>query len=404
MEFTKVSATQKTLTLGKRVITLLGTAHISKESVEEVKLLVTELHPDCIAVELDEKRYNALINPEKYQKLDIIEVLKKKEGFLLLANLVLSSFQRRMGGVTGVRPGDEMLSALKCAKENSIPFALVDRPIAITLRRAWAKNSLWGKCKLLASLVASAFESEEISSEQIEELKTSNEMDSMMQGLAEYLPTVKEVLIDERDQYLATSIWKTDGNNVLAVLGAGHLQGVQKYLENLSNGTQSDDISSISSVPEKKGIVKYLPWLIPILIVGFLIFGFVLGGKNLGSKMLGSWVIWNGALAAFGALLAMAHPLAIIVSFVGAPLTSLSPVVGVGIVAGIVQAFVCKPKVLDMEKLHSDTTSVKGWYKNRILRVLLVFLFSSLGSSIGTFVAGAGFVKVIGSFVKNFFN
>ncbi|MBQ9630926.1 MAG: TraB/GumN family protein [Treponema sp.] len=395
-----MSGTQKKLSFGKREIILLGTAHVSKESVEEVTALVKETMPDCVAVELDAKRYKTITEPENYRKLDIISVLKKKEGFLLLANLVLSAFQRRMGQSVGVKPGDEMLAALKIAKELNIPHALVDRSIEITLRRAWAKNSLWGKCKLLASLIASAFGNEDISEEEIEALKKSNEMDSMMNDLSDYLPTVKEVLINERDKYLAASIWKASGNKILAVLGAGHLPGVQMYLEKIASGEESTDTSLIDSVPKKSAFSKIIPYIIPAFILALIIVGFIVGGKNIGTKMIGNWVLWNGVLAAIGALLAAAHPFAIILSFIAAPLTSLTPVVGVGIVSGIVQALSCKAKVSDMEELQQDATSIKGWYKNRILRVLLVFLFSSLGSSIGTFVAGAGIIKSIGDVIN----
>ena len=388
-----MSSSQKTLSLKGRTITLLGTAHISNESIKDVNAAVKTLHPDCVAVELDEKRRNAMLDPENYRKLDIVDVLKRKEGFLLLANLVLASFQRRMGLNVGVKPGEEMLAAMNAAEELNIPCVMVDRPIVITLRRAWAKNSFWGKCKLISTLIASAFDSEDISAEQIESLKKSNEMDSMLAELSDYLPTVKEVLINERDKYLACHIWNTEKNNVLAVLGAGHLPGVQAHLEEIAAGKEKADASDIVDVPPKRGVGKYLGWIIPILITALIVAGFIVGGKSAGSKMVGNWVLWNSILAALGALAAAGHPIAIIVAAFGAPLTSLTPVIGVGIVAGIVQAVVCKPKVSDMETLQNDAANLKGWYHNRILRVLLVFLLSSIGSSIGTFIAGAGIVK-----------
>ncbi|MBQ9495611.1 MAG: TraB/GumN family protein [Treponema sp.] len=388
-----MSQTQKTLSLNGRTITLLGTAHISNESIAEVIATIENLRPDCVAIELDEKRRASMTDPEGYRKLDIIAVLKRKEGFLLLANLVLASFQKRMGQNVGVKPGDEMLAAMTAASKLNIPCIMIDRPIAITLRRAWAKNSLWGKCKLLSALIASAFDKESVSPEQIEALKKSNEMDSMMNELSEFLPTVKEVLINERDKYLACHIWKAHENNTLAVLGAGHLPGVQAHLEKLAAGEETADTSDIEDIPQKRGIAKYAGWIIPALIIILIVTGFILGGKNVGSKMVGSWILWNGVLAAISALAAGAHPLTILTAAVGAPLTSLTPVVGVGILTGIVQAIVCKPKVSDMETLQNDVASVKGWYRNRILRVLLVFALSSLGSSIGTFVAGADIIK-----------
>lgn len=387
MGIAKMSRTREEVNLAGRKIVLIGTAHVSKESIAEVKNEIESLKPDCVAVELDEKRYNSMMDPESWKNLDIVKVLKRREGFLMLANLVLSSFQKRMGKNVGVKPGDEMLAAINCAKENNILFTLVDRPIQVTLRRAWAKNSLWGKCKLLASMIASAFDNEEISEDEIEKLKSGNEMDSMMKELSEYLPSVKEVLIDERDRYLASHIWESEGNTIVAVLGAGHLPGVKAYLEKLANGIMISDTSDIETVSEKSIAGKVIGWGIPIVIVALIVAGFFMGGRTIGTQMIGSWILWNGCLSAFGALVAFANPITVLVAFVGAPLTSLCPLVGVGLFTGIVQALICKPKVSDIESLQEDVSSLKGWYKNRVLKVLLVFFLSSLGSTIGTFVA-----------------
>lgn len=387
MGIAKMSRTREEVNLAGRKIVLIGTAHVSKESIAEVKNEIESLKPDCVAVELDEKRYNSMMDPESWKNLDIVKVLKRREGFLMLANLVLSSFQKRMGKNVGVKPGDEMLAAINCAKENNILFTLVDRPIQVTLRRAWAKNSLWGKCKLLASMIASAFDNEEISEDEIEKLKSGNEMDSMMKELSEYLPSVKEVLIDERDRYLASHIWESEGNTIVAVLGAGHLPGVKAYLEKLANGIMISDTSDIETVSEKSIAGKVIGWGIPVVIVALIVAGFFMGGRTIGTRMIGSWILWNGCLSALGALVAFANPITVLVAFVGAPLTSLCPLVGVGLFTGIVQALICKPKVSDIESLQEDVSSLKGWYKNRVLKVLLVFFLSSLGSTIGTFVA-----------------
>ena len=398
MEPRKVSNTQKTISLNGRTITLLGTAHVSNESIKEVTDAIKEQKPDCVAIELDEKRSRSMTDPESYRKLDIIAVLKRKEGFLLLANLVLASFQKRLGENVGVKPGDEMLAAMNTAAELGIPSVMVDRPIAVTLRRAWVKNSLWGKSKLISALIASALDKEKISPEQIEALKKSNEMDSMMTELAEYLPAIKEVLINERDRYLASRIWEANGERVLAVLGAGHLPGVEAYLKKIAAGDETTDTSDIEEVPPKTGLSKYAGWLIPIAIIALVALGFALGGKRIGSEMIGSWIFWNASLAALGTLAAGGHPITIVSAAVGAPVTSLTPVIGVGLVTGVVQAYFCKPKVSDMENLQADATSIKGWYRNRLLRVLLVFLLSTLGSSTGTFIAGADIVKSFGAF------
>lgn len=387
-----MSQTQKVLELNNRKITLIGTAHVSAESISEVENVISDIKPDCVAIELDEKRYESITNPDKYRELDIIKVLKRKEGFLLLANIVMASFQKRMGKNAGVKPGEEMVAAINKAKELNIPTALVDRPIQITFRRAWKKTSAYGKTQLLSALLASGFSKDEISSEEIENLKQSSEMDSMMKELSELMPAVKQVLIDERDQYLASHIWKAEGNNIVAVLGAGHLPGVEAHLKKIAENQASTDTSEIASIPESGIFSKIMMWLIPALIVAVIAFGFYIGGKDAGSKMALNWILWNGILAGLGALIAGGNPLTILVSFVGAPVTSLCPFIGVGIVAGIVQAAICKPQVKDLETLSDDAGSIKGFYKNKILRVLLVFLLSSVGSSIGTFAAGAGIV------------
>ena len=387
-----MSQTQKILELNNRKITLIGTAHVSAESISEVENVISDVKPDCVAIELDEKRYESITNPDKYRELDIIKVLKRKEGFLLLANIVMASFQKRMGKNTGVKPGEEMVAAINKAKELNIPTALVDRPIQITFRRAWKKTSAYGKTQLLSALLASGFSKDEISSEEIENLKQSSEMDSMMKELSEFMPAVKQVLIDERDLYLASHIWKAEGNNIVAVLGAGHLPGVEAHLKKIAENQASTDTSEIASIPESGIFSKIMMWLIPALIVAVIAFGFYIGGKDAGSKMALNWILWNGILAGLGALIAGGNPLTILVSFVGAPVTSLCPFIGVGIVAGIVQAAICKPQVKDLETLSDDAGSIKGFYKNKILRVLLVFLLSSVGSSIGTFAAGAGIV------------
>lgn len=394
-----MSNTQKVLTLNGRTITLIGTAHISQDSINEVTEAIKTQKPDCVAIELDQKRCDSIKNPDSWRQLDIIKVLKRGEGFLLLANLVLASFQKRMGQNVGVRPGDEMVAAMKVAEELNIPTTMVDRPIQTTLRRAWAKNSLWGKCKLLSAMVSSAFTSEKISSEEIEELKNNSEMDSMMKELSDYMPTVKEVLIDERDKYLASHIWESKGTNIIAVLGAGHLPGVQAYLEKIAAGQESTDTTEIASIPKKTLGAKIKGWIIPAIIIILIGLGFYFGGKNKGTELVLSWVLWNGALSAIGSIIAAAHPLTILVSFIGAPITSLCPFVGVGFLTGITQAFICKPKVKDIEDLATDAGSLKGFYKNRVLKVLMVFILSSLGSSIGTFVSGADIISKLSSII-----
>lgn len=388
-----MSQTQKVLELGERKITLIGTAHVSSQSIEEVKEAIRASKPDCVCVELDEKRADSIQNEKSYSELDVVKVIKEGKVFLVLANLILASFQKKMGQNVGVKPGDEMLAAIRTAEEMGIATSMVDRPVQVTLRRAWAKNSFFGKMGLLAALFGGAFSKEEIDEKEIEALKEKNEMDSMMGQLAKEMPVIKEVLIDERDKYLASKIWESGGNNVLAVLGAGHLSGVEAHLNALASKAENTDLSEISQVPEKKGGIKVLGWLIPAVIIAFIAAGFIYGGRKAGASMLSTWILWNGIPSALLSIAALAHPVTIIVSFIAAPFTSLCPFIGVGFVSGIIQAMVCKPRVRDMETLSEDVQSVRGFYRNRILRVLLVFILSSIGSSIGTFAGGADVIR-----------
>ena len=394
-----MSKTQKVLELNERKITLIGTAHVSKESIEEVTETIKEVKPDCVAIELDEKRANSIQNSEQYSQLDIIKVLKRKEGFLLLANLILASFQRRMGLNAGVKPGDEMLAAINTSSEMKIPFVMVDRPIQITLKRAWAKNSFWGKIKLFALLISSAFSKEKVDPAEIENLKNNSEMDSMMEDLSNEMPVIKEVLIDERDKYLAAKIWSAQGKNVVAVLGAGHLPGVEKHLQKMAKNEESVNVEELTQIPPKSFLGKAAGWIIPIVIIGLIIAGFIYGGTKAGTQILTTWFLWNAIPAALLSLAALAHPVTILVAFFAAPFTSLCPFIGIGFCTAIVQTLVCKPKVSDMESLQDDVSSVKTFYKNKILRILLVFILSSIGSSLGTFIGGS---NIIAKFVEIF--
>jgi len=324
---------------------------------------------------------------QKWENLNIGQVLRKGQGFLLLSNLVLSSFQKRMGALQGTAPGDEMKMAINTANELNVPFTFSDRDIQITLRRAWKKSSLWQKMKMIAALLSSFFSKEELSAEDIEKLKKKSAMQDMMDELADYLPSVKEILIDERDRFLASSIFSARGKKVVAVIGAAHAKGVIEWFEKFEKGEQDTGTDDINHVPPPGKYTKVFPWIIPVLVVSLLVTGFLRSGMEQGLKMVLVWVLSNGILSAIGAIVALAHPLTVIISFLAAPLTSLNPTIGVGIVSGLLEYYLRKPKVKDFESLSNDLSSVKGFYRNRLTHILLVFFLSSVGSSIGTFVA-----------------
>jgi pheromone shutdown-related protein TraB len=375
------------VTLGEREIILLGTAHVSPESVKDVERIIKEENPGRVCVELDEARYKSYVEGQSWENLNLGDVLRQGKGFLLLSNLALSSFQKRMGAQTGSKPGEEMRHAVEIAREHGIPFTLADRDITTTLRRAWSKSGFWQKMKLIAALLGSFFSREKLSEEEIEKLKKKSALQDMLDEMADYLPSVKRVLIDERDQFLAASLFNCREEKILGVIGAGHAPGILKWLENLEAGEASPDVSAINHVPPPGRLSKILPWIVPVLVLILFAVGFLRTGWDQSLKMLIVWILANGTLSALGALLALAHPLTVVLSFVAAPITSMNPTVGVGMFSGLLEYHLRKPKVKDFESMSDDIMSLRGFYRNRLTHVLVVFFLSSLGSSIGTFVA-----------------
>jgi pheromone shutdown-related protein TraB len=371
---------------GGKVITLIGTAHISKESINEVRFAIEEEKPDVVCVELDQGRYDSM-NNNAWEKLDVVKIFKEGKGFLLMANLVLAGFQRRLGNELGIKPGEEMKAALETAKELGLIHSLCDREVQITLRRAWSKCGLWDKSKLIATLLASAFTTEKLSEDEIENLKKRNELEGMMNELASYLPKVKETLIDERDRYLAAKIWSSGGTRPLAVVGAGHMGGIKVQLEKIAAGETTVDVESLNQIP-RQGIVSHMiPWIIPVLIVAMFAYGFYKLGPGSSVSMILQLLFWNGGLAALGTILALGHPISVLVGFVGAPLATVNPLIGIGLFTGLTEATLRKPRIQDAESINDDIGSLKGIYRNRILRALLVFFLSSVGAIAGNFIA-----------------
>jgi pheromone shutdown protein TraB len=394
-------------------ITLIGTAHVSRESIEEVRRIIREENPGFVCVELDRGRYSSMTQKENWEQLNVSKVFREGRGFLLIANLVLSGFQRRMGDELGVKPGEEMKTAVETAGELGIPCCFCDREVQITLRRAWARCGLWNKCKLLASLISGAFSTEKLSEGEIENLKRTSELDGMMSELARYLPPVKSTLIDERDRYLAARIWQSvqgaagalavesragngadkagDGaapgaTRAAAVVGAGHLQGIKAQLEQIAAGERDADVQELDAVPGKGGLSKLIGALIPLAIVALIAAGFF-RSPDVSLAMLLRWALLNGSLAALGTLIALGHPLSILVSFVGAPVATINPFIGVGFFSGLMEASLRKPRVEDAQNISVDVSTIKGVYRNRISRALLVFFLSSLGGMIGNFIS-----------------
>jgi pheromone shutdown-related protein TraB len=378
------SSDLKRITCGEREILLLGTAHISQNSVDAVRQLIPLEQPDHICIELDAQRFNALRQKNRWESLNIIQVIKKGQLPYLMANLALSAFQKRMGLQTGVQPGAEMAAAAATAENFNIPVELIDRDIRTTLLRAWRKTGLWKKLNLFASLLAGIFEKQKIDEEELRRLRETDALSSMLEEMGEMLPSVKTILVDERDLYMADKIRNTPGRKILVIIGAAHVPGISRLL---TEGFPDRDLKEIAAIPPKPALSKILPWLVPLLVVVLFVVGFSGGDFDKARDAALAWILANGVLASLGTLLAFGHPLTIASAFVAAPITSLNPMIGAGFVTALVQAFAVAPTVKDMQRISDDMTTVRGWWQNRMTRIMLVFIFSSLGSVMGTLIS-----------------
>ncbi len=372
------------LSLAGRELVLVGTAHVSRESVETVRQVIFDEAPDTVCVELDPQRLQALRDKNHWESLNIFQVVRKGQAAFLMANLALASFQKRMGLQTGVRPGAELIAAVECAEESTAAVELVDRDIRTTLLRAWRKTGFWKKMNLLAVLLASMFETQKLDEEELARLRQTDTLSAMLEEMGEMLPSVKNILVDERDTYMAHFIGKARGEKIVAVVGAAHLPGIiNKLGQTISDG----EIAEISIIPARPTASKIVPWLIPGVVIALFVAGFFLGDRDRFTEAAVAWILANGILSAAGTVLALGHPLTVVTAFVAAPITSLNPTIGAGMVTALVQALVASPTVGDLETVGDDLATARGWWRNRTTRVLLVFFLSSLGSAIGTFVA-----------------
>ncbi len=374
-----------------REYVIVGTAHISKQSAELVKEVIEKESPDVVCVELDENRYKALSEKNKWQSLDLKEVIRNKQLSTLLINILLGSYQKKMGEKLGVSPGVELVEATKVAKENDIPISLVDREVRITLRRAWNSMSFWQKMKFMTVGLAGIFEKDEITEEKLAELKDKDVLSEMMKELGKAMPVLKTVLIDERDNYLAQKIVSSDGRKVVAVVGAGHVEGICDAIEQ----ARAIDLKEIEVIPPTSNTTKIIGWSIPVVIIGSLVYIGLTKGSDAASENVIFWILANGIPSALGVVLALGHPLTVLTAFLAAPITSLTPVIGAGYVAAFVQVFVAPPIVKDFESAGNDVTKFSTWWSNRILKILLVFILSGLGSAIGTYVGAYEIIKNI---------
>ncbi|HIP70032.1 MAG TPA: TraB/GumN family protein [Anaerolineae bacterium] len=372
-----------------RTFIIVGTAHISQESTDLVRQVIEQEQPDAVCVELDEQRYQSLKDEKKWESLNLREIIRRKQLMTLLVNLLLASYQKRLGQKLGVSPGTELLEATKTAEEQGIPVELVDRDVRITLRRAWNSMSFREKAKLLGSGFIGAFEGEDLDEEKLNELRQTDVLTELMNELGEFMPVLKTVLIDERDTYIAQKTRAVAGEKVLAVVGAGHMQGIRQALEENRN----QNLADLETVPAGSNVGKIIGWGIPAIILGALFYIGFTQGLEAARDNAWYWFLANGIPTAVGVLLAWGHPVTILASFFAAPFTSLTPVIGAGYVAAFVQVYVRPPTVKELKSVGEDAGKLRMWWKNRLLRVLLVFIFASIGSLIGTFVGGGAILS-----------
>lgn len=379
--------------LGDREFILVGTAHVSHRSVELVRQVIEREQPDCVCVELDAQRYEALSKKQQWEALDIKQVIRRKQFATLMVNLLLASYQKRMGLQLGIQPGEELLEATRVAAEHDIPVELCDRDVRVTLRRAIAATTLWRRLVLAAELLASIFDSPKITEEQLQELKQQDVLNELMAELGRQLPSLKRVLIDERDAYLTERMRQAPGRRIVAVVGAGHLQGI---CEALAAETEVD-LEPLDVIPPISPIWKVVGWGVPALIVASIAWiGYTKGLGAAGDNVL-YWILVNGVSSSLGGVLALAHPLTILTAFVAAPITSLTPVIGAGYVCVFVQAVLVPPVVKEFQTLGEDLVKIRRWWQSKLLRLFLTFVLTGWGSLLGSVL---GIKEIVSTLVK----
>lgn len=380
------------IVLNDKEYILIGTAHVSKQSAELVKTVIGQERPDAVCIELDEQRYKTITEGNKWKDTDIFKIIKDKKATLLLVNLVISSFQRRIAKQLDINVGQEMIQGIESAKETGAHLVLADRNIQITFSRIWHGVGLWGKARLLVEILSSIFSDENITEEDLEKIKSQDMLNSILHDFTVHFPKLKIPLIDERDQFLAQKIKDAPGNKIVAVLGAAHIPGVKEEI------MKEHDLDKLSQFPPKSKAVAVIGWIIPLMIIALIVVTF-LANPSAGAQQTINWVLWTGSFAALGTVLAFGHPLAILTAFVAAPITTLHPLIAVGWFAGLVQAYIHRPSVKDFEKLAEDIFSFKGFWHNKVTRILLIVTLANIGGSIGTMIGGADIIRL---FMKTF--
>jgi pheromone shutdown-related protein TraB len=377
--------------------TLLGTAHVSQASVDAVEAALDSGAFDAVAVELDEGRLRAISDPDALAKLDLVKVLREGKTALFAANLGLAAYQRRLAEQLGIQPGAELRAAVEGAHARGLPMNLIDRDVGITFRRASQRLGWWGRAKLGGGLMASLFADEEVGHDEIEKLKQGDLLEASFGEFAKESPVLYDTVIAERDRYMAARLRETrgDAREVLAVVGAGHLQGLARHLrEDVEDPetlrAQLDGVAEPSKVP-------WFTLLLAAFVLGGFAWGFWRGGVDVGTDLLLYWVLWTGGLGALGCAIAGGHPLSILGAFVSSPVTPLHPALASGTVSALIETWVRKPTYADFMALRDDVQTLGGWWRNRVARVLVNFFLTSLGTAVGVWTGGARMLaKIVG--------
>lgn len=369
---------------------LVGTAHISQESKDLVTQAIQEESPDTVCVELDEGRLKSLEDPDRWKKTDLKKIIREHQLGTLIANLVLGSYQKRMGLSTGVRPGAELYGAVLSARSAGIPIVLADRDIKVTLRRTWSCTPWYRKFSLIASLFASLFDKTEISEEELKRIRERDSLSAMMEEFGKTFPEVKSVLIDERDQYLASRIRHASGKKVLAVVGAGHVQGIRKIL---GENKPLPEESTLCQIMPSSPVFKILGWTITVAIIASIVGVGIHSGLEKAGEVTLNWFLYTGGGAMLGSIIAGAHPLAVLTALIVAPFTGLTPLIGVGFFVALVQAYLRPPRVAEFETVSEDIWKISRWWKNRVTRVILCFLLPGFPAIIGKIIALIGIYR-----------
>ena len=369
-------------------IILIGAAHVSAASVAEVREVVLQERPDTIAVELDQSRYDSLTSPNRWQDMDIKAIIKEKKAVYLLVNIILASFQNKLAKQSDSVSGQEMLEGINLSNELPATLVLADRDIRTTFMRIFRSLNFWEKCKLFSSVIVSVFDKSEISEADIERMKDQDMLNQALDEITQDFPNIKKTLVDERDQYITYRLQTAPGKKIVAVLGAAHTVGIRKMID------EPQTITGLDEIPPASAFSKVLGWLIPISIVAVIAWSFFIN-PQFGINQTLTWFLWIGGAAALGCAITLAHPLTIIASFFLAPLTALSPLIGVGWLSALIEIMLVKPKVKDFENIGTDTQTFKGFFKNRVVRILLIFFVANLFASIAVLTSGFNIFRAL---------